>query len=206
MISHIPLQKAQCAICLYSLAVGERAVAVLGDPTNGKHKGSTLPFEFPPHGHKFRNTTVYLNKGEATWRLCRYPPCSGCPSSLKASTFHVDCFRLAKGRLLKLSLPSIWLSGLWSSPSAGLYHIRRTGRDIAYLAAYADPATDLSGIITGLKRLPVELCEMIIRECPESPLWRYSVVNAFGIHYVYCVTLLRMFQKRDAERLYGHTS
>ena len=178
---------------------------VLGDLTNGKYRGSTLPFEFPPYWHNFRNTTVYLNEGEETWRLCHYPPCSSCPNSLKAFTLHVDCFRLVKGRLLKLSLPSILLSGLWTSPSAGLYHLRRPVRDIAYLAACADPVTDLSGIIMGLKTLPVELCEMIIRECPGSPLWRYSVVNAFGIHYG-LLRELRMFQKRDAEKLYGHTS
>jgi len=186
MVSHIQLQKAQCVICLYFVAVSERAVAVLGDLTNGKHRGSTLPFEFPPHGHNFRNTTVYINKREETWRLCRYPPCSGCSNSLKAFIFHVDCFRLAKGRLSKLSLPSIWLLGLLPSPSAGLYHLRRPRWDIAHLATYADPAADLSGIIKGLKRLPVELCEMVARECPESPLWRYSVVNAFSSHYIYC--------------------
>lgn len=118
--------------------------------------------------------------------MCRYPPCSVCSNSPKAFIFHVDCFRLAKGRLSKLPVPSIWLLGLFVSPSAGLYYPRRPHRDFAYLATHTNPAADLSGIMKGLRRLPNELCEMVVRECPESPLWRYSVVNAFSSHYIYC--------------------
>jgi hypothetical protein len=115
--------------------------------------------------------------------LCRYPPCSVCQTSLKAFTSHIDCFKLAKGRLEKLSLLSIWLLGLWSSSNAGLYQLRPAGWDIAYLAAYADPADDVFGLIKGLRKLPLELCAMVMRECPDSPLWRYSVVNAFASSY-----------------------
>jgi hypothetical protein len=129
---------------------------------------------------------VYINKREETWHLCRYPLCSVCSNSLKAFIFHVDCFRLAKGRLSKLPIPSIWLLGLFVSPSARLYHPHRLRRDFAHLATHTYPAADLSGIIEGLRRLPNELCEMVVRECPESPLWRYSVVNAFSSHYIYC--------------------
>ena len=159
---------------------------VLGDPATGNRKGSTFSFEFPAHGHNFKNTTVYINKREETWRLCRYPPCSVCSNSLKAFIFHVDCFRLAKGRLLKLPIPSIWLLGLFVSSSAGLYYPRRPCWDFTHLATYTYPAADLSGIIEGLRRLPNELCEMVKRECPESPLWRYSVANSFSSHYLHC--------------------
>jgi len=186
MPSHVQLQKAHCIICQHCIAAGERAAAVLGDPATGNHKGSTFSFEFPAHGHDFKNTTVYINKGEETWRLCRYPPCSVCSDSLKAFVFHVDCFRLAKATLSTLPLSSIWHLGLFVSPSAGLHYPRRLCWNSAHLATDIYPAADLSSIIEGLRRLPNELCEMIQRECPESPLWRYSVVNSFSSHYLLC--------------------
>lgn len=183
MPGHIQLQEAHCVICLCSMVVGERGVAVLGDLSKGQQRASTRPFDFPAHGHKFQKTTVHINKREETWRLCRYPPCSVCSKSPKAFICHVDCCKIAKARLSKLPIPSIWLlRHLSSPPSAGLCG------DFAHLAIHTDPedpADSLPGIIKGLKMLPKELWEMIAGECPESPLWRYSVVNAFTNDYMY---------------------
>jgi hypothetical protein len=170
---------------------------VLGDPTTGKYRFSTFPFEFPAHGPNFQHTMVHINKRKEPWRLCRYPPCSVCSKSLRAFIFHVDCFRLAKGRLSTLPIPSIWLLGLLSYPGAGLYYPCRPLWDFADLAAHTDPAADLSGIIKGLKRLPAELCQMIARDCPESPLWRYGVVVAISSHYIYCSQASLQAVRRD---------
>lgn len=112
--------------------------------------------------------------------MCRYPPCSVCPKSLKAFVFHTDCFRLAKGRLSKLSISSIWLLGL-----SGLYYPRQRCWDFAYLTAHKYPASDLRDIIGWLGKLPNELCEMVRRQCPDSPLWRYCAVNFFSSQCLY---------------------
>jgi hypothetical protein len=52
------------------------------------------------------------------------------------------------------------------------------------LAAHIDPKTDITdsikdiiNIINGLKRLTPELLILLASYCPESPLWRYSVVS-----------------------------
>lgn len=152
------------------------------------YKGSTLSFEFPAHGHNFKYTTVYINKGEESWRLCRCPPCSPCWRAMKAFTFHVDCFRLPKGRLSTLLIPSMWHLGLFVS-SAGMYYPRQPCWDFAHPATHTYLAANW-GIIEGLRRLPNELREMVERECPGSPLWRYSVVYSFCNHYLCCYPAL----------------
>jgi hypothetical protein len=142
---------------------------VLGNATIGKQTGSTPSFEFPAHGHNIQNTTVYINRGTETWRLCRYPPCSACPKSPEAFIFHVDCFKLAKQNFRTPAL-YIWLIGLWSRPVARLCYPPRAPLIFPTLAAHTHP-----DIVMLLKSLPLELCQIIASYCPESPVWRYLV-------------------------------
>jgi hypothetical protein len=152
----------------------------MGNPAISKQTSTTLPFVFPAHGNNFQYTTVYMNSGNDYRRLCRYPPCSICSKSPKASISHVDCFCLAKRNCSAPTLQFLLYIGL--NPC----YPPRPLPAVSNLAAYIDLTMtyitnnikELVDIVNSLERLLSELRILLASYCPESPLWRYSVVFA----------------------------
>jgi len=180
MSQHIGLNKARCICCQRLIVLGERVAAGILISYNSNIPESNFlsiavgnppvikSFVFPAHGHKFRYIVVY--KDGEDWRLCRHPPCPTCQKSPKNSVFHVDCFKLAKSmiptlsphKLLKLNPHRI----PWSIP------------DLARHTGMGDAEIEMLDVMKRVRKLPLELRQIIIRDCNMSPLWRYCTVTA----------------------------
>lgn len=178
---------------------------MIGD-TYSERPITTLPFEFPAHGHNFKYADVYIHSKEESWpnwqrwRLCRVSRCPTCLASPDAFVFHTDCFRIlrriAREQAQKQGLeyetrPSIhdtlsqiWLAGHWSRPWAKVLY---NASPPLFPAPALPPKTthlepsELELLVGKLPRLPAELFQMVITYSPDSPLWRYAAALAWPL-------------------------
>jgi hypothetical protein len=128
----------------------------------------TVPFPFPPHGHKFRYITIHPNqRREEKLRLCRYPACLNCQKPL------------AKSKITTLSFIELRnfspIRTSWHKPMRTTWHFPT-------LATPTQPGTvdmEILDIINRMSVLPLELRQIIIDYCNESLLWKYCAVTVW---------------------------
>ncbi|KAH6667180.1 hypothetical protein B0J14DRAFT_184157 [Halenospora varia] len=200
MSYHIRLEGASCVICRQSSEPRKeehhKIAAVIGD-TSSDRPITTLPFEFPAHGHNFQYGKVYDHGKEENWRLCRVSRCPKCLASPEAFIFHTDCFsvirrmareqtqdkgfELGTGPPVYDTLRQIWLAGHWSRPWVkASYNSPPPPCPLPYpfpaIPAETTPSdAELELLMKKLQLLPPELSQIIMAHSRDSPLWRYVV-------------------------------